>query len=72
MRRVTRNNCVSGPGIRPADTANTQAAFPNITHYGHALAMFYPKHRRTADVRCTLDADDNSDSEVKRARSRGT
>ena len=23
-----------------------QLAFPNITHFGHALAMFYPKHRR--------------------------
>jgi hypothetical protein len=49
-----------------------QAALPNMTHYGHGLAMFYPKHRGTADVHCTLGSDDNSDSEVKRARSRGT
>lgn len=29
------------------------------------MAMFYPKHRRPADVRRALDAADNSDSEVE-------
>jgi hypothetical protein len=34
--------------------------------------MFYPKHRRSADVYRVTDADDNPDSEVERAQSRGT
>ena len=43
-RRVT--TAFPDTPFRPDHTAIRQSAFPNITHHGHALAMFYPKHRR--------------------------
>jgi len=50
MRQVTRKYCVSGHAGRCDRTGDTQSAFPNITHVGHGLAMFYPKHRRSVDA----------------------
>jgi hypothetical protein len=62
----------------PDHTGDTLSAFVNITHRRDVLAMFYPKHRSTrsigvpGDVTCVVGANDNVDTEVKRARSHGT
>ncbi len=53
-------------------TGDPQPSLRNTTHRGHGLAMFYPEYRGPADVTCVVDADDNVDTEVKRARTHGT
>ncbi|BBY15653.1 hypothetical protein MLIT_12450 [Mycolicibacterium litorale] len=52
--------------------AGARHAFSNITHHGRSLAMFYRKRQRPSRKAAGVDADDNIDQEVKRARSRGT
>ena len=63
---------VSDRAVRCDLSEDKRRAFTNITHYGHTLAMFYPKHRAPADLGRLVGADKNIDPEVKRARSRGT
>jgi hypothetical protein len=53
-------------------TSDSSEAFTNITHCGGRLATLVPEHRRPSYLGSGVEADDNNDSEVERAQSRGT